>query len=264
MENNFTVLFDFDSMVYKAVYKIVSISKIRSWLRASRTREWMEQEIMNLTLNRLMQMSDGILLEIEDTEINIESVEYFLTVCPESVRKTASPIYKANRKKNKWVSMVRKELVAMDGFIFNEKWEADDLIKDRAVEIGDGRYLICSIDKDLKQIDGLHFDYYRPRSNELNEKGFRKVLPCRGLEIVSPEQAHKFFWKQMLMGDSGDNIKGIPRIGKVKAEKILSEVNPEEYEGVVRNEYVKYFGIDWLHHYSLHKLLIGLGVNHRP
>lgn len=269
MDNSFTVLFDYDSMVYKAVYRVASISDIKEWFRDGKSKEWMTTEIINLTVNRLSNMGDGILLDIEDTGINVEAVEYFLTVCPKSVRKAASPIYKANRKRNKWVHLVRKYLIEMDAFIINEEWEADDLIKDRSTELGVDKFVICSIDKDLKQIAGIHFDYYRPilknedGSLQTDENGFRKVAPCRGLDVVSVEQASSFFWTQMLMGDSGDNIKGIPRIGKVKAAKIIAA--SDNYEETVKDKYISHFGEEeGQRQFELHRLLLGLGIKHRP
>lgn len=262
------MLFDFDSMIYQSVHKIADFGKIKSWFIEGKTREWIQVEIMNLSINRLLQMSDRIMIDLEETGINIESVEYFLTACNNSVRKKASTTYKAKRTKNKWVSIVRQELLQMGGFIFDDQFEADDLIKDRSVELGSDNYVICSIDKDLKQIEGIHFDYYRPILKDaigqpvIDENGFRKVAPCRGLEVITKHQANLFFWQQMLQGDSGDNITGIPKIGKVKAKKILSD--SVDYEQTVKKEYVKYFGEEeGKIQFELHKLLIGLGVKHR-
>ena len=207
MKNNFTVLFDYDSMIYKAVHHIVNITIIRRWFDEGKSRKWMETEIVNLTINRLSNMSDAIFLMIEDTGINIDSIEYFLTDCPRSVRKAASPEYKANRKRNKWVGMIRKELLKMEFAKIDPQWEADDLIKDRAVQLGVDHYVICTIDKDLQQIPGIHFNYYRPALKDENGKyiiidGFKQYGAPKGLEIVSVKEAERFFWLQMLMGDS--------------------------------------------------------------
>lgn len=278
--DRFTVLFDYDSMIYKAVYKIASFKEIWGWYHNGKSRDWVVSEILNLAINRLSNMADGILAEIEDTGIDVQRVEYFLTVCPKSKRKLATENYKSDRKRNKWVSMVRKELIKMDAFVIHPEWEADDLIKDRSVEIENGQYVICSIDKDLKQIPGVHFNYYRKRlldengDPQLDENGYRKVGPCVGLSVVSIEEANYFFWSQMLMGDSGDKITGIPRIGKVKAQKILADHNPKDYENVVFATYLDFYkqpkpfdevgfwkGVE---QFELHKLLIGLGVKHRP
>ena len=266
MDNNsFVVLFDYDSMIYKAVWHIASRQDIEKWFKEGRSKEWMRREIVSLTINRLSNMGDAILLEIEDTGINIDSVEYFLTSCPDCARRAKFPEYKANRKGNKitkWVRMVRAELLSMGFARVDSRWEADDLIKDRAVQIGDGGFVIATVDKDLKQIPGIFYDYYRPevkKSDGTKERG-----PSRGLHIVSKYEAKRFFWKQMLTGDATDNIPGIPRVGPKTAEKVLKEA-VEGFEKAVLEKYKDKFGEDeGKKQFELHKLLIGLGVEHRP
>lgn len=303
VENSFIVLFDYDSMIYKSVYRICDMQKIRSWFKKGKSKDWMTKEIINLSVNRISNMGDAILLDIEETGINILMSEYFLTRCPRSKRKLAEPTYKANRKKrkNKWANLVRDYLIDEMGefIIHNEEWEADDLIKDRAIELGKDKVVICSIDKDLKQIEGIHFNYYRPilrnpdGSFQTDRYGKRIQSPCIGLSTVSKNEANNFFWKQMLMGDAGDGIKGIPRIGEKKAEQILFFEKPENYAKVVLGEYKKYYlsegkksvkdswhgenhtreEIDMLlvwweekgtKEFKLHLLLLGLGIKHRP
>ena len=64
--------------------------------------------------------------------------------------------------------------------------------------------VICTVDKDLDQIPGKHFNFI---TNEHYE--------------VTPEQGLQFFYKQILMGDSTDDIPGLKGIGGVKAALIL-------------------------------------------
>ena len=85
--------------------------------------------------------------------------------------------------------------------------------------------IICSIDKDLLQIEGLHYNWNR------NEVSF-----------VNEHEADKLVYKQTLMGDSTDNIVGIPRVGAVKADKILSEGDiAESNESICLKAYTQYF-----------------------
>jgi hypothetical protein len=265
MVNSFTVLFDYDSMIYKSIHRIASIADIRKWIKSGKTRDWMEKEIVNLAINRLSNMGDGILAEIENTGVDIDRIEYFLTFCQNSKRKLAHPQYKFKRKQNKWVYMIRKALLEMDFAHVHDEWEADDLIKEKALEL-DERYIICSLDKDLKQIHGFHFDYYRPvpKERQYDAYGNREIIQCRGLTYVSFEEAQLFFWTQMLSGDATDNITGIPSIGKKRAEVILAGVEVDNMEYVVKEKYREVFGDEWKHQFFLHKLLIGLGVDNRP
>ena len=69
------------------------------------------------------------------------------------------------------------------------------------------KYTLCAIDKDvLCQTVGCHYNYGKDE-----------------FITVSEEEAIRFFWFQVLMGDGVDGYKGCKGIGKVKANKILDE-----------------------------------------
>lgn len=244
-----TVLFDFDSMLYKASYKIATIEDIKNWFREGRTKDWMRNEIIELSINRLTAMSDGIFKEIEDTGINIGSVIYYMTRCTKSFRKEMSDIYKIQRPKNKWIRLVRQRLLDMSFAIVSDYYEADDLIARDHAKLGAGNCVILSMDKDMKQLDGIHFDYYRKPTKKLDDgtyplgsDGFKLVHPYRGLSIVSPEEAKRLFWIQMIEGDRSDNIKGVAGLGAVKAAKIIDATHPDLYESVVKKQYKNKYG----------------------
>ena len=87
-------------------------------------------------------------------------------------------------------------------------------------------YINMSIDKDvIKTVWGEWFNYNK------YEKG----------ETLF-DDALKFIFIQALMGDSTDNIKGIPKVGEVKATKMISECsNVNEMRTRVLAEYCKYY-----------------------
>jgi 5'-3' exonuclease len=97
--------------------------------------------------------------------------------------------------------------------------EADDIVGYLAYKPEFGECIICSPDKDLKQIPGTLYDY---------KKG--------EMMIITPEAAEDHFKMQMLCGDATDNIKGVPGLGPVKARAKLSEGKS------VYDLYVDYFG----------------------
>lgn len=135
------------------------------------------------------------------------------------------PEYKANRKAPKpiYYKALREYLVDEYGAILVSKWEADDAL---GMAQNQSDTVLASIDKDLDQIPGWHYDFVKNIKYE-----------------ITPEHANRFFWFQLLMGDSTDNIPGIPKIGPKKASKILDDCkNPDEYPIRVYQEYVKYFG----------------------
>jgi hypothetical protein len=252
-----TVLFDFDSLIYKSVYKILSISDIKKLLKAGKSREFIETEIKEQSINRAYQIANDLFTHIEDTGIMIGDIEYYITNAPNSIRRQISPIYKTNRKPNKWVNAIRKYLIEMDFAITHPEFEADDLISDRAKELGENACIILSMDKDLKQIPGIHFNYYRPKV--VNEKGEKVSGDCVGLSCVSTEEARYSFWLSMLTGDHGDNIKGIKGIGPKKGEAILK--GKHGLRGCVEIEYKRHYGDNWKHEFDTNYRLLGLGQN---
>lgn len=99
--------------------------------------------------------------------------------------------------------------------------EADDLIGILGTHPKlEGRCIIVSVDKDLKQIPGEH---YNPVKDIFSE--------------VSPEDAQYLLHLQWLMGDSTDNIPGLPGIGPKKAEKLLYGLFPEEWPEAIHEKY---------------------------
>lgn len=156
--------------------------------------------------------------------------KYHIFLSRSSFRKEISTIrtYKGNRKRvdNVFLPSLLKYIEVEHKGVSLNKLEADDLVcyfKNKDPE----NSIICSIDKDvLKQIPGNHYNY-------------------RTKEIVktTPWGSIFFLWKQVLMGDSTDNIVGIPKIGDKKSTKILSGITKERelYEEVLK-EYINYYG----------------------
>ena len=126
----------------------------------------------------------------------------------DNFRKTLYPEYKANRKKEQDPEV--KELFS-EGYKFLIEeleaipatgQEADDLL---AIWCTEEPGIIVSIDKDMLQVPGMHFN---------NAKWEYKTM--------EEEECNYLLHKQILTGDSSDNIKGLPGIGPKKAEAILS------------------------------------------
>lgn len=113
--------------------------------------------------------------------------------------------YKGNRPANKpkHYDSIRKYLVESHGFRIAYTIEADDVIAIRATEERDS-VIICSIDKDFRQVPGFHYNFVSGK-----------------LDYVTDEEANFNFYTQLLTGDRVDNIPGLRGIGPVKAAKIL-------------------------------------------
>lgn len=94
--------------------------------------------------------------------------------------------------------------------------EADDALSLQAwdrMRAGDTSYVIATIDKDLDQIPGWHYDYMK-----------------KNFYFVQPVEAERWFWQQALSGDGTDNIGGACKVGPVSAASFLSEWEAEYAE----------------------------------
>lgn len=242
-----TALIDLDSVLYKAVYKIVSISDMREAIRKygkQSAKQWLKEEVYNEGINRceneLLKMQ-YFLQNIFFEEIN--AYEIFITTCTNSFRKQLSKTYKSNRKKNKYVWMLREHYRHNDARC-SDRLEADDLIAIKAKELGDGNFIIVSPDKDLKQIGGYFWSYYSQKVKDefgfyvQNEFGFYETeYKQKEVLYISSKEADLYFWSQMLIGDSSDNIKGVKGIGVKKADKILESTKSPKI--AVARAYIK-------------------------
>jgi hypothetical protein len=117
--------------------------------------------------------------------------------------------YKGNREQEKPVHFLAvREYYEHCGAKESKGEEADDEISYTAYDLAKRGFepVVCSIDKDLIQIEGLHYDWGK-------DTKYR----------VDAESAHLYFMMQCLSGDSTDNIPGLPGIGPVKAKKALLE-----------------------------------------
>lgn len=135
--------------------------------------------------------------------------------------------YKANRKDPE-PPLLQSCIQAIDEEFDTAKGdclEADDvlgILSDSLIN----ETVIVSIDKDLLQIPGWH---WRPHRQQL-------VYQSEGNALYR-------FLTQWLIGDSTDNVPGIPGIGPKKAEKIIQDNLKSPGLGWVYDTYAK-FGCD--------------------
>lgn len=104
---------------------------------------------------------------------------------------------------------IRKYLVKRHAAKIAEGQEADDALgiaqirafKGRKYEQKNCKSVICSIDKDLRMIPGMHYDWTKGELVFVNEF----------------EAAYNFYF-QLLVGDTTDNVKGLPNVAEATRE----------------------------------------------
>lgn len=124
--------------------------------------------------------------------------------------------------------------------------EADDLLAMEQTS-RPNETVICSRDKDLRMVPGMSYSWECGRQPSfgpelVDNKGWLKLNERGDVKGVGL----KFFFYQMLVGDTVDNIPGCPKIGEVKAYKLLNELNTRrEHELAVIGAYRDFYGDEY-------------------
>jgi hypothetical protein len=147
--------------------------------------------------------------------------------------------YQANRKdvaKPVYLSAIRAYIGENLPSIVNLDQEADDSLAQanyNAIERGERELsVIASRDKDLRQVPGLHWCYDEEMVIDVDDPfgsiwidRSKKTAKCTGWGT-------SYMWAQLLMGDSADNIAGLPwmtvdgkdtKVGPIKAYNLLKD-----------------------------------------
>lgn len=142
-------------------------------------------------------------------------------------------IYKGNRdpaNKPLYYDELKQYMIDYHGAVIVEGKEADDEIGTQQWAHKDRSTCTVTIDKDiLYGIPGWSFNWVK------NEFHYQTLA-----------EANRFFWTQVLAGDTTDNIQGIPKVGIKKAEKILAVTDGTwvDMQDRVMRAYEAYYGAD--------------------
>jgi 5'-3' exonuclease len=220
------------------------------------------ESLAEVGADRLENMLNDILLDISNDENNIEisAVEIYVTNCKNSIRKEISKEYKSNRQPNEIVNCLRRMYIAKNNAIYSDTLESDDIIADRARELGEFGCIIVTMDKDLMQIGGFIYNFYRKPSVRDEEGNAIEIFKRKGLSYTTKFNGHKFLAKQLLQGDSCDVVKGLPKYGAVKSAKIIDPItNTFGLIRAVLAEYKKIYGEDYIEPLQMNYRLLYLG-----
>lgn len=186
---------------------------------------------------------DNIILATGATDYKV-----FLSDSSENnFRYKVNPEYKAHRTQPKPVhyDAIKEYLITKHKAKIAHGMEADDYL---SIEQIRANYLsgvlrqghptiLCSIDKDMDMIPGHHYSWPIYRKGEIVREG--KIY------TVTEEEGLRFFYKQMIVGDTSDNIRGIDGLGPKKTEKLFEGVPTEDLVEVVADKYKEQWGDIW-------------------
>lgn len=181
------------------------------------TIEWDEDVVSEVTMNELaLRDVDSFIERLWRKMKNCDGYLVCLSSSP-NFRYQVLSSYKHNRRnvpKPKLLEDLRNHLLKEHPCKTKPRLEADDVMGILATLKPD-KYIIATIDKDLDQIPGRHYNWNKDKKY-----------------VVSEQEADHFFFKQVLKGDPTDGYSGCPGIGEVRAEKILSEAD-DPWEAIV-------------------------------
>ena len=189
---------------------------------------------------------------VKNIIVGSESTDYIVYLTgATNFRNEAATIreYKGNRSSATrpiHYDYIREYIADKHPTITSDNCEADDLCAMRlytefkksqeSKNQNDCEAILCSIDKDLRNIPGHHYN-----------------IKDKNIDWVTPKNANKHFASQLLTGDSVDNIPGISyfsdkkkKVGPKTAEKFLKDdTSIEELYKTVCEVYAEFAGEDW-------------------
>ncbi len=201
---------EFDN--YKEAKKIADIGNYHIWSR--KEIEPLEHCLATVksSLNKILDITKASELKVYISGKN-------------NFREALYPEYKANREmlgKPKYYRDIRRYMIDNWGADIVNDQEADDIIGIQSMAIKEGS-IIVSQDKDLNQIPGKHYNWTNGNFTE-----------------VTPQEGMKFFYEQVLSGDSTDNVPGLSGIGPKKAKAAIeSAKTPRELAEIARSLYAQ-------------------------
>jgi hypothetical protein len=231
-----TPLIDGDILVYRCGF--AADGQLKRELKEERP-DWSAEEIkaemdkidyLDFALGNVKTTINDVLT----SRFNTDRYRLFLTGVGNYREQIATILpYKGNRDpdyKPKYYKEIKQYLRDVWNAETIDGREADDALGCAQWAAKDRSTIIVSIDKDLDQIPGNHYNWVKQE-----------------FYTVSLEMANLMLFRQMLTGDRVDNIPGIDGIGDVRAEKLLAahSYQLEPVREAVKNCYRNQYGENW-------------------
>lgn len=170
-----------------------------------------------------------VLVEKALSNLSVDSVRFFISPRDGSNWRNSYATerkYKGNRSssdKPVYYDEIQDYLIRKYNAFVCYGFEADDYVS----YLQDDNTVLVDNDKDTMMVPGRHYNPVKDKKS-----------------IVTEEEGEFNFFKQLLTGDSADNIGGLHRVGNKTAEKILKNGLDkfDNYEDLVYDYYIQSYG----------------------
>jgi len=207
------LIIDYDSLLHTCIYS----GKDEA---GNKNPEYTETDL-ELLFGKLTEQTLKLINTVE-SKFNILACYSFIKG-KNNFRKLIYPEYKAHRPPPNPLINKLYEYAKVAHNVIESCWaEADDYVYTVSKKI-DHTGIIASIDKDLKQIPGIHYNY-------------NKNIWCK----VTEKEALFNLYTQFVVGDTTDGIKGAKGVGIAWVNKNMNiNMSKEELDNVVFQAYLK-------------------------
>lgn len=156
--------------------------------------------------------------------------------------------YKGTRKGEKPFHRdnIRAHMLANYDCVVANGMEADDMLAVHQTQAPPLTTIICTRDKDLRMVEGMHYGWPCGKQLQFGPKRVDKLGELSYVNGKLKGTGSKFFFSQLITGDSVDNIPGLPRGGPALAYQLLDgERSEADMFRAVAERYRDKFGDDW-------------------
>ncbi len=235
------VLIDGDVIVYEAGFASDAAQKARNERRVALG------EAPGQDYEPLAFALQGVDMKLESIKkiTNADEMVIYMSH-PVNQREHWFPEYKQNRNvlhKPHHYSAIQDYLLDDLGALYSQRGdEADDALGiAQTADIQNS--LIATKDKDLDVIPGWHYNWSKTKKDD-------------GVYYVSPEEASRNFYTQLIKGDTSDNIPGLYKKRGMKVTKGILAPLEDMQADIEFYEYVKWLYNDDVEHiYNMAQLL---------
>lgn len=225
--------------------------KLRPWDWVEETLDWRikaiceaveatQEPILYLTVDRRLH------------EMNTRSLRFSGDFHPNfRIERAKLRAYKGTRKSDKPIlyNSIRAYLLVHYNAVVSDGCEADDEMAMEQTRRPDST-IICTRDKDLRQVPGHHYGWETGKQREFGPHVYDQLGTLElDRSLSAPKMVgggFKFFAGQLLAGDVVDNIEGLKGYGPVKVSNLIGAIGSiPELLSAVRTEYEKVYPDSW-------------------